>query len=84
MSELLRICARCGRPRRPDQHVLTPGQVAALYNVNPKSVLRWEAAGDLTTVRTPGGHRRYPRVQFNALFCNPADNHLAPGPEDPR
>jgi excisionase family DNA binding protein len=39
--------------------MLTPGEVAALIGVNPKTVSRWAKAGKLPSVRTLGGHRRY-------------------------
>ena len=39
--------------------LLTPGQVAELFNVNPKTVTRWARAGKLTAIRTLGGHRRF-------------------------
>lgn len=38
---------------------LTPGQVAELFGVDPKTVTRWANAGKLPTRRTLGGHRRY-------------------------
>ncbi|HEX2028205.1 MAG TPA: BldC family transcriptional regulator [Nitriliruptorales bacterium] len=45
--------------RNEDEELLTPGQVARLFGVNPKTVTRWAEAGHLTPVRTLGGHRRY-------------------------
>ncbi|MBT2263516.1 BldC family transcriptional regulator [Rhodococcus erythropolis] len=42
-----------------DEQWLTPGQVAALFGVNPKSVTRWAQAGKIGYTRTVGGHRRY-------------------------
>lgn len=43
---------------QPDR-LMTPGEVAALFRVDPKTVTRWAAAGRLRSVRTPGGHRRF-------------------------
>ena len=40
---------------------LTPAEVASLFRVDPKTVNRWEAEGRVTSWRTPGGHRRFPR-----------------------
>jgi excisionase family DNA binding protein len=42
----------------PDR-LLTPGEVAALFRVDPKTVSRWAAAGKLSRIRTPGGHNRF-------------------------
>lgn len=39
--------------------LLTPGEVAELFRVSPKTVARWASAGKITAVRTLGGHRRY-------------------------
>ena len=39
--------------------LLTPGEVAALFRVDPKTVTRWAAAGRIGSIRTPGGHRRF-------------------------
>lgn len=39
--------------------LLTPGEVAALFRVDPKTVTRWAASGRLSSLRTPGGHRRF-------------------------
>jgi excisionase family DNA binding protein len=39
---------------------LTPLEVSALMRVDPKTVTRWGAAGRLRSIKTPGGHRRYP------------------------
>ena len=39
--------------------LLTPGEVAKMFRVDPKTVTRWGKAGKLRSVRTPGGHRRY-------------------------
>ena len=51
----------------PDQRLLTPAEVASLFGVDPRTVTRWAAAGRLTPVRTPGGHRRYRRSEVFAL-----------------
>ena len=50
--------------RDPDW--LTPGEVAALFKVDPKTVRRWAKLGRLTWIKTPGGHRRYDAAQIRA------------------
>jgi excisionase family DNA binding protein len=39
--------------------LLTPGEVALLFRVDPKTVTRWAQAGRLQSVMTPGGHHRF-------------------------
>ena len=41
------------------EKLLTPGEVAELFKVNPKTVTRWARAGKITAIRTLGGHRRF-------------------------
>lgn len=43
----------------PDTHLLTPGEVAAVMRVDPKTVTRWASARRVASIRTPGGHRRF-------------------------
>lgn len=45
-----------------EDRLLTPGEVAKLFRVDPKTVTRWAAAGRIPSVRTPGGHRRFYEV----------------------
>jgi excisionase family DNA binding protein len=47
---------------------LTPGEVAALFRVDPKTVTRWAAAGRIGSIRTPGGHRRFRESEVRALL----------------
>ncbi len=54
-------------PRRPDR-LLTPGEVASIFRVDPKTVTRWAAAGRLSSIRTPGGHRRFRESEVQALL----------------
>jgi hypothetical protein len=50
--------------------LLKPGEVAATFRVDPKTVTRWANEGRLTTVRTLGGHRRYLAHQVNKLVAD--------------
>jgi len=54
-------------PEKPDR-LLTPGEVAALFRVDPKTVTRWAASGRIGSIRTPGGHRRFRESEVNALL----------------
>jgi excisionase family DNA binding protein len=42
-----------------EDKLLTPGEVAALFRVDPKTVTRWAHAGKLASITTPGGHKRF-------------------------
>ena len=44
------------------ERLLTPGEVALMFRVDPKTVTRWASAGRIGSIRTPGGHRQVPRV----------------------
>lgn len=48
---------------------LTPGEVAAMFRVDPKTVTRWAAAGKVNSIRTPGGHRRFRESEIKALLA---------------
>ena len=48
--------------------LLTPGEVAQLFRVDPKTVTRWAAAGRISSIRTPGGHRRFREAEVRALL----------------
>jgi excisionase family DNA binding protein len=46
-------------PVQPGDRLLTPGEVAEMFRVDPKTVTRWANTGKLRSVKTPGGHRRF-------------------------
>ncbi len=52
--------------------LLTPGEVAALFRVDPKTVRRWAQEGKLTWFKTPGGHRRFHGAEVRALLADSA------------
>ena len=55
--------------RMPDSEpLLTPGEVAIMFRVDPKTVTRWAKAGKITSIRTLGGHRRYREREIRALL----------------
>lgn len=57
----------------PPTEYLSTGEVARLFSVDPKTVARWAKVGKVTSIRTPGGHRRYPADQFAAHLSTPGD-----------
>ena len=50
------------------ERLLTPGEVAALFRVDPKTVTRWAASGRISSIRTPGGHRRFRETEVRELL----------------
>jgi excisionase family DNA binding protein len=61
--------------------LLTPGEVAALFRVDPKTVSRWAAAGRIGSIRTLGGHRRFRESEVRALL--EGEGLLEPGTDHP-
>jgi len=55
-------------PPTPDDALLTPAEVAAKFRVDPKTVTRWAKAKKLSSIRTPGGHRRFRESEVRALL----------------
>jgi len=53
--------------------MLTPGQVAAMFAVNPKTVTRWAKAGKLHSIRTLGGHRRFKASDVRRVIAESAE-----------
>lgn len=49
--------------------LLTPGEVASLFRVTPKTITRWAEAGKLPAIRTLGGHRRFPAGGVIAAYA---------------
>ena len=56
-------------------HLLTPGEVAEIFRVTPKTVSHWADAGRLPCVRTPGGHRRFRESEVHALLDGEVPEH---------
>lgn len=53
----------------PERVVLSPGEVAERFAVNPKTVSRWATAGRLPSFRTLGGHRRFYEDEVEAAMA---------------
>ena len=52
------------------ERLLTPGEVALLFRVDPKTVARWASAGRIGSIRTPGGHRRFRESEVRDLLTD--------------
>ncbi len=58
--------------------LMTPGEVAMLFRVDPKTVSRWAISGRIPSVRTPGGHRRFREDDVRSLMHGlPFERHQA-------
>lgn len=53
---------------RSHEKLLTPGEVAECFAVDPKTVTRWAQAGKLPCIKTLGGHRRFKQSVIDALL----------------
>ncbi len=58
----------------PNDKLLTPAEVAALFRVDPKTVAGWSRAGKLTAIKTLGGHRRYRASEVMRLLQGEGSN----------
>ncbi|MGI9003900.1 MAG: BldC family transcriptional regulator [Pseudonocardia sp.] len=71
--------AGAGTRAGDSERLLTPGEVAALFRVDPKTVTRWAAAGRIGSIRTPGGHRRFREGEvYNLLISLTSEATLPP------
>lgn len=55
-----------------DPELMTPGEVAALFRVDAKTISRWDRAGRFpegTVFRTLGGHRRYRTGKIRSMLA---------------
>ena len=57
---------------------LSPGQVASVLHVTPKTVSRWAAQGRLPCLVTLGGHRRFRRQDIENILRRMAGKDDAP------
>ncbi|GAA3246614.1 MULTISPECIES: BldC family transcriptional regulator [Pseudonocardia] len=57
-------------PTSSEERLLTPGEVAGLFRVDPKTVTRWASAGRIGSIRTPGGHRRFRESEVRGLLAD--------------
>jgi excisionase family DNA binding protein len=58
--------------------LLRTADVATLFQVSERTVSDWARRGRIPSVRTPGGHRRYPATEIQRLL-EAAEQGLTPG-----
>lgn len=64
-----------------NQALMTPGEVAAKFRVDAKTVTRWASAGKIRSIRTPGGHRRFYADEVERLLNGEPEPVYAPPSE---
>jgi excisionase family DNA binding protein len=67
------------RPLSGEDTLLTPREVAELFDVRTTTIARWAREGRLSPMRTPGGHRRYRSAEVRELLY---ENELDQGMPD--
>jgi excisionase family DNA binding protein len=50
------------------ERLMTPREVSAALRVHVKTVTRWAKDGKLSSIKTPGGQRRFREAEVRALL----------------
>lgn len=58
------------RKHKTRRDYMTVSEVAELFHVSSKTVVRWANDGKLPYMATLGGHRRFPRQPIEALVAD--------------
>ncbi|HET9071509.1 MAG TPA: helix-turn-helix domain-containing protein [Acidimicrobiales bacterium] len=64
-------------PTGLSSNLLRTADVAALFQVSERTISDWARRGRIPSVRTPGGHRRYPAEEIRRIMRE-ADWELLP------
>ena len=67
------LARHCGQVPEEPGELLRTAEVARRLRVPPRTVARWSRQGRLASVRTLGGHRRYPQAEVDRLLDQPGD-----------
>jgi excisionase family DNA binding protein len=67
-------------PRNERQLVFTSSQAARYLGVSLATVRRWTDAGHVSCYRTPGGQRRFSRIQLDEFIASMQRTGPAEGP----
>ena len=59
-QKLLNLLFGTDVPEALEGQLLRTSDVAVLFEVSERTVSEWAKRGQIPSVRTPGGHRRYP------------------------
>lgn len=66
--QLLGVLFGSDVPRGLEGQLLRTSDVAMLFQVSERTVSEWAKRGQIPSVRTPGGHRRYPAEGIRTLL----------------
>ncbi len=69
-------------PPSVEGRLLRTREVAALFQVSERAVTDWARRGRIPSVRTPGGHRRYPADQVRILLLAAEEENGAHDDDD--
>jgi excisionase family DNA binding protein len=61
------------QPPAEGERLLSPGEVAALFRVDSRTVSRWADAKRIDAIKTPGGHWRFRNAVIQALLRGEAE-----------
>lgn len=56
------------------EQMLTSGEIADMFRVDPRTVQRWARTGRIKRRRTPGGHYRFALSEARALLAADLDD----------
>lgn len=66
-------------PSSLEGRLLRTREVALLFQVSERAVTDWARKGRIPSVRTPGGHRRYPAQSVRSLLLANGSAAATPG-----
>jgi excisionase family DNA binding protein len=67
-QHLLELLFGSDVPEGLEGQLLRTADVATLFQVSERTVSEWAKRGQIPSVRTPGGHRRYPAEGLRTLL----------------
>ena len=70
-------------PTGLSSNLLRTSDVAALFQVSERTISDWARRGRIPSVRTPGGHRRYPAEEIRRIMRE-ADWDTSPADDTPK
>lgn len=81
--QLLSVLFGSDVPDALEGQLLRTSDVAMLFQVSERTVSEWAKRGQVPSVRTPGGHRRYPAEGIRRLLEEGRDSGAGVDGPDP-